>query len=416
MTMSETLEQFYGHLLDIESPWEVISIKRDTETKIVTAIVHFKDKEPLPCPECGKAGKLHDHRQRTWRHLDSCNHKTYVQASIPRVSCPEHGIKQVPVNWSEKNSRFTLEFESTVILWLREDPISTVAENFAISWDEVDGIMSRAVKRGLKRRKKTEPKNIGIDETSFQKRHEYVTVILDKDNDVIIDILEDRKAETLKNWFKTQDKSDFSKIESISMDMWDPFINAVKANFEYSDKLISFDRFHVAGHFGKALDKVRAEENRKFASAQINPLTRTKFQWLKNSEKTDNRSTKRKEFMSLTRMNLKTARAWRIKEAAALLWNYSYMGVAEKQWKLLLYWISHCRLKPMIAVGKMIKNYFWGILNAIRLKVNNSMLEAKNNRIQKIKRMACGFRNRTRFKNAILFHLGGLDLMPVATR
>lgn len=414
--MSETLEEFYNHLLGIESPWEVISIIRDTHAKVVTAIVHFKDKEPLLCPECGKAGKLHDHRKRTWRHLDSCNHKTYVQASIPRVSCPEHGVKQVPVNWAEKNSRFTLEFESTVILWLREDPISTVAENFGLSWDEVDGIMSRAVKRGLKRRKKTEPKSIGIDETSFQKRHEYVTVILDKGNDVIIDILEDRKAATLKNWFKTQDKSDFSKIESISMDMWDPFINAVKESFEYADTLIAFDRFHVAGHFGKALDKVRVEENRKLSSTLINPLIRTKFHWLKNSEKTDNRSTRRKEFLNLTRMNLKTARAWRIKEAAAMLWNYSYMGVAEKQWRHLLYWISHCRLKPMIAVGKMIRNYFWGILNAIRLKVNNSMLEAKNNRIQKIKRMACGFRNRARFKNAILFHLGGLDLMPVPTR
>ncbi len=64
----------------------------------------------------------------------------------------------------------------------------------------------------------------------------------------------------------------------------------------------------------------------------------------------------------------------------------------------------------------MIRYYFWGILNAIRLKANNSMLKAKNARIQKIKNMTCGFRNRDRFKNSILFHLGGLDMMPVATR
>jgi transposase len=415
--MSETLEEFYNNILGIESPWAVTSITRDSKTREVLANVIFKENEPLICPECGKPGKLHDHRQRQWRHLDSCNHKTLIRASIPRVACAVHGIRQVPVVWAEKNSRFTLEFESTVILWLREDPISTVAENFGISWDQVDGIMSRAVKRGLKRRNKTEPKNIGIDETSFQKRHEYVTVILDKENDLIIDILDDRKAETLKHWFKTQDKSDFSQVESISMDMWDPFINAVKANFQNANQLIAFDRFHVAQHFGKALDKVRAEESRTFASSlSNNPLVRTKYQWLRNSGRTDNRTTKRKEFLSLTRMNLKTARAWRIKESAAMLWDYSYMGVAEKEWKQLLYWISHCRLKPVMAVGKMIRNYFWGILNAIRLNVNNSMLEAKNNRIQKIKRMACGFRNRKRFKNAIFFHLGGLDLMPVATR
>jgi len=415
--MSETLEEFYSHILDIESPWEVVAIQRDGKTREVTAIVEYKASEPLVCPECGAAGKLHDHRMRTWRHLDSCNHKTMIQANVPRIECLEHGVKQVPVSWAEKNSRFTLEFESTVILWLKEDPISTVAVNFGLSWDEVAGIMDRAVRRGIARQKISKPIHIGIDETSFQKRHEYVTVILDKDNDVVIDILDDRKAETLKNWFRTQEKSDFSQIQSISMDMWDPFINAVRANFTDADKLIAFDRFHVAQHFSRALDKIRAEEHRFFAATmESNPLTRSRFSWLKNSKRTDNRSSRRKDFLSLTRMNLKTARAWRIKEAASVLWNYSYMGVAEKNWKKLLFWISHSRLKPMIAVGKTIRRYFWGILNAIRLKANNCMLEAKNNRIQRIKKTACGFRNRERFRNAILFHLGGLDLMPIATR
>ena len=123
--MSETLEEFYNNILGIKSPWAVITIERDSKTREVLANVIFKENEPIICPECGKPGKLHDHRQRKWRHLDSCNHKTLIEASIPRVSCPEHGISPVPVSWAEKNSRFTLEFESTVILWLREDPIST---------------------------------------------------------------------------------------------------------------------------------------------------------------------------------------------------------------------------------------------------------------------------------------------------
>jgi len=415
--MSESLEEFYTNLLGIEDPWEIAAIRRDSKSREVMARVRYKEDHPLLCPVCSTAGKLYDHRSRRWRHLDSCNHKTFIEADIPRVECLEHGVKQVRVVWSEKGSRFTLEFESTVLLWLRDDPLSRVAENFGLTWDEVDGIMSRAVRRGLARRKKTTPRNIGLDETSFQKRHEYVTVLLDKDTDAVIDILEDRKASTLKDWFKSQEKSDFSQLESISMDMWDPFINAVKAQFQNAESLIAFDRFHVAHHFGKALDKVRAKEHQILLMATgKSPLIRSKYQWLKNSKKTDNRDSRRKEFLNLTRLNLKTARAWRIKEAAALLWNYTYMSVAEKNWKRLLYWISHCRLKPVIAVGNMIRRYFWGILNAIRLKANNSMLEAKNARIQRIKKIACGFRNRERFKNAILFHLGGLDLMPSATR
>ena len=250
--MSESLEEFYTNLLGITDPWEVTTIKRDSKSREVTAIVALKANQPLLCPICGALSKLHDHRSRRWRHLDSCNHKTIVEADIPRVECSEHGVKQVAVTWALKGSHFTAEFESTVLLWLKGDSISTVAENFMLSWDEVDGIMSRAVKRGLARRKKSAPKKIGIDETSYQKHHQYVTVILDKDTDTVIDILDDRKAITLKTWFKTQDKSDFAQLESITMDMWDPFINAVKKYFPDAEKLIAFDRFHVSQHFANA--------------------------------------------------------------------------------------------------------------------------------------------------------------------
>lgn len=415
--MSESLEEFYTHLLDIRDSWEVAAIKRDSKSKEVTAIVALKPGIPLVCPICGMAATLHDHRFRRWRYLDSCNHKTIVEADIPRVECAEYGIKQVEVTWAVKGSRFTAEFESTVIVGLQSDSTKTVAENFGLRWDEVDGIKARAVKRGLVRREKTAPKHIGIDETSFQKRHQYVTVTLDKDTDTIIDILDDRKVDTLKAWLETQQKSDFSHVLSITMDMGDPFINAVKKNFQNAESLIAFDRFHVSQHFGKAVDKVRAEEHRGYSDGELkSPLIRSRYQWLKNSHRTDNRTSRRREFMQLTNMNLKTARAWRIKEAAISLWDYSYMGAAKRNWKDLLGWISRCRLKPMMAVGNMIRRYFWKILNAIRLKVNNSMLEAKNACIQRIKKIACGFRNKNRFKTAILFHLGGLDLQPFPTR
>lgn len=74
-----------------------------------------------------------------------------------------------------------------------------VAANFSLSWDQVDGIMKRAIRRELSRRKKSTPKQMGIDEAAFQKRHEYVSVILDKNNDAVIDILDDRKSLTISN-------------------------------------------------------------------------------------------------------------------------------------------------------------------------------------------------------------------------
>ena len=149
-----------------------------------------------------------------------------IEGKIPRVRCEEHGVKQLPVNFAQRNSRFTIAFEQAVLVWLKDDSIKTVAENFSLSWDQVDVIMQRAVERGLKRRKKNNPEHIGIDETLFQKRHEYVTVILEKENDAVIDVLDNRKSKTLKTWFREQEYCDFSDVKSVSMDMWDPFIKA----------------------------------------------------------------------------------------------------------------------------------------------------------------------------------------------
>jgi transposase len=86
-------------------------------------------------------------------------------------------VNQLPVAWAEANGRFTASFEALVISWLREAAISGVAELLHLSWTEAAGIQQRAVNRGLKRRRKQPLKEIGIDESSLQNRHEYVTLV-----------------------------------------------------------------------------------------------------------------------------------------------------------------------------------------------------------------------------------------------
>jgi transposase len=413
METTDTTNIFYKDILGVQAPWMITAVTKDEASRKVTIGIKHDPEKTLTCPICGQSTKLYDHRVRVLRYLDTCQYETFLEVYVPRIKCKKDGVQQIQIPFAEKHSRFTSRFERAIIIWLQDCPISTVAENFNLSWDEVDGIMQRAVKRGLARRKCQSVKNIGVDETSFQKRHEYVTVILDKDGDRVIDVLDDRKAETLETWLKTQKNSDLSGLESISMDMWDPYIKAVREAIPGAEKKIVFDRFHVSKHVNEALDKVRRREHNIFMKeAGESPLSKSRFQWLINSNRTDNRSGKRKTFLSLSRLNLETARAWRIKETANSLWDYVYMKVAEEAWKKLLRWISLCRIPEMIKVGQTIRNYFWGILNAIRLHETNGMVEAKNNRIQRIKRTACGFRNRNRFKNAILFHLGNLDLFP----
>lgn len=404
-------KELYEKLLGLQAPWTVSDVDlRMTESMVTVKLTH----DPVnrfPCPICGADSPIHDHRKRRWRHLDTCDFVTMIEADIPRVTCTEHGVHQVPVPWAENGSGFTAMFEAMAISWLKAAPISAVSERMKISWDQAWGIMERAVRRGEARRDMQPIKELAIDETAFQKRHEYVTVLVNRETGVVIDVLNDRKKATLKTWLE-ENKQLVQEVRSVSMDMWGPFINAVKEVIEGAEHKICFDRFHVAGYFGKALDKVRAAEHRTLSKTGVSPLTKTKHDWLRTKAQGGYKD--KRAFLQLTKQNLKTARAWRIKEAATGLWSYTYRGVAERNWKALLGWMARSRLDPMVKVGKMIRRHLWGIVNAIMHTVTNAISESINATIQKIKARACGFRNRARLRIAILFHKGGLSLLPSA--
>ncbi len=141
-------------------------------------------------------------------------------------------------------------------------------------------------------------------------------------------------------------------------------------------------------------------------------MKKSRYLWLENP---DAMSLKRwREFERLRESSLKTARAWAIKEHAMSIWHYTSRTWAEKSWLRWLSWAQRCRLEPMKKAARTIKTHLWGIINAVVLKRTNATAESVNSRIQRIKYRACGFRNRERFRTAILFHLGGLDLHPDA--
>jgi transposase len=107
-----------------------------------------------PCPKCGTACRLYDHRpQRQWRHLDTCQYQTVLHAEPPRSECRNNGVRVVKMPWAEPSSRFTALFEALAIEWLKTASQKAVAGLLQFSWDKIHGIMERAVKRGLERRK-----------------------------------------------------------------------------------------------------------------------------------------------------------------------------------------------------------------------------------------------------------------------
>ena len=118
------------------------------------------------------------------------------------------------------------------------------------------------------------------------------------------------------------------------------------------------------------------------------------------------------ELAALKKTALRVARAWAVKEAASKLWHYRSRTWATKAWTQLCAWATRTRLAPMVRVSKTIRYHLLGIVNAIVLGVSNASSESVNSKVQDLKRRANGYRNRQRFRDAILFHLGKLDLYP----
>jgi transposase len=402
--------ELYAKLLGIEVPWVVRDVDVRLQAGEVEVFIEHRAKKKLACPTCGAKCPGYDTNQRSWRHLDTMQFRTILTADVPRVECKEHGVKQIDVPWAEPGSRFTALLEIVVIDWLKEASTSAVARMLRMSWDEVDGVMQRAVKRGLARRESQPLRAIGVDETSFQKRHEYVTIVYDTERARVLEVADGRKQEALENFYWDTPLEHLQTVEVVSMDMWPAYITATREHIPDADTKIAFDRFHVAKHLGDAVNHVRKREHAELTGAGDHTLKGTRYLWLKNPE--NMKPKQRVEFESLRGTNLRVAKAWAMKETARHLWHYVSRTWASKSWNRLLDWMARSRLAPMVKVGQTLRTHLWGIINAIVLGATNAHLEAVNAKIQALKKRACGFRNRVRFRHAILFHAGGLDLHP----
>ena len=406
-TDSRTL---YATLLGLKAPWEIT----DVEMKQPPGEVHIRVALPegtlWVCPQCGDAAPIHDHQERTWRHLDTCQFPTIVHARVPRLKCPTHGIKPLPVPWAEANSRFTAMFEALAIDWLKQASVKAVADQLRISWAAADGIMQRAVRRGLQRRVLEAPRHAGVDETSFQKRHEYVTVVSDLERGVVMHVADDRGRAALDGFWTSLTPAQLGRVEAVAMDMWEPYMQSTREHLPDAEGKIVFDKFHVAQHLGDAVDQVRRQDHRVRMAAGDPLLKGTKYRWLENPQ--GRNWSEARAFNLLRGIATRVGRAWALRQAAMDLWALSYPGAADRNFAAWYRWARRSRLEPMRRVAAMIKRHWANIRTYFTHRITNAGAEALNAKIQSAKRRACGFRNRERFRTAIYFHCGGLALYP----
>jgi transposase len=404
--------EFYAQVLGLGDPWFVTDVELQVEPRRIDIFVSHEDGRLWRCPKCDRELPVYDHEQeRSWRHLDTGGFPTYIKARPPRVACPQDGVHQVLLPWAEPKSRHTKAFERFCIDVLKETDISGAANILKMSWDQCFGIMERAVARGKARKESRVPALIGVDEKAARKGHSYLTLVYSITDSTVEYIADDRKQSSLDGYFSSFSPEERERIQAVAMDMWEPYINSVTEHLTDAKDKIVFDRFHVAKHMGQAVDTVRKRENRELRAAGDDSLVGSKYMWLHAERNLPDRH--KKDFGILRSINFKTARAWAIKETLAVLWSYHRLGWAIKFYKQWFFWATHSRLQPVIDVAYMIKRHLYGILNYFSAaRITNAVAEGLNSKIQTIKKMAYGYRNREHFKTAIFFHCGGLQLYP----
>jgi transposase len=310
--------ELYRAILGLESPWTVARVDLDVKQQRVDVYAEHGKRKTWTCPECEASCGLHDHdEERTWRHLDSCQFQTYLHASVPRIRCDEHGVRQVRVPWAEPRSRFTLLFERFAIDVLHETDILGAARILAITWDEAHGIMARAVARGLSRRQHTVPEYVGLDEKSIARGQTYATIACDLTDGHVIDVAPERTWESVVRCFGRFSLNDMAGIKAVAMDMWQPFIAAITTLLPEASTKIVFDRFHIVSHMNHAVDMVRRRENRSLRAVGDERLVGSKYLWLYGTENVP--QDRFQDFYALRSANLKTSRAWASKETLRAL-------------------------------------------------------------------------------------------------
>ena len=389
--------------LGLQEPWKVDKVEFNKDEGRLDMNISRERGSKHPCPQCGKQCEVHDTQKRTWRHLNFFQYRAYIHCDVPRTTCKEHGVLQVEVPWSRPGSGFTLLFEAFMIELCKAMPVNTLANLIGEHDTRVWRVIKHYVGETRKKEDFSKVANVGIDETSSKRGHNYVSVFVNLDESRVIYATEGKDSKTVDSF-----KDDFKehggepeKVENISCDMSPAFIKGAKENFPNAD--ITFDKFHVMKKINEAVDEVRRQEQ-----AQNEFLKKSRYIWLKNPENlTKNQKIR---LGSLSSMNFKTVRAYNIKLSLKEFWEIQDLDAAVTYLKKWYFWATHSRLKPIKEFAYFIKRHWDGIIQYITSRITNGILEGINSLIQATKRKARGYRNTENFISIIYLTCSKLQI------
>jgi len=369
----------------------------------------------LLCPHCDfSTSSRYDRRPvaSTWRHLDLGSWRLEVRAELRRLSCPAHGVRREEVPFARAGSCHTRDFED-LVGWLATTMDKTaVCRLVRIDWDTVGRIITRVMDDGLDPDRLEGLFEIGVDEVSWRKRHNYLTLVSDHRRRRVVWGAEGRDTATLDGFVDELGEQRSAAVTAVSMDMSAGYAKSVAKPAHAPRAVICYDPFHVVALATKALDKVRREVWNDLRRLPDQSAARrfkgARWALLKNPGdlNDDQAATLRK----LRRRGGDLWRAYTLKEAlrAVFAGDLEEADVAY----LLDRFCSRAQrsgLKPFVTLAKTIRKHRAGILAAVRLGVNNARHEGLNRRVRQIITRAYGFHSSRAALALIMLTIGPID-------
>ena len=333
---------------------------------------------------------------------------TFVYA-MRRVNCPTCGVKVEKVPWGDGKHQLTTTYRWFLAGWAQRLSWKGVADAFGTTWQNVFCSVKHAVSWGLEHRDLKHVEAIGVDEVQWQKGHKYLTLVyqIDSGSKRLLWIGKDRTAKTFLRFFRMLGKERSGKLKFVCSDMWQPYLEVIAK--QAAQAIHVLDRFHIMQKLGKAIDEVRAGEARQMKTDGYEPvLKHSRWCLLKRPENlTDKQTVKLSE---LLKYNLKSVRAYLLKEDFQRLWEYTSPTWAGK---FLDQWCTRTmrsKIDPMKKVARTLRNHRELILNWFRAKgtMSSGIIEGFNNKVKLTTRKSYGFRTYEAIETALYHNLGAL--------
>jgi transposase len=383
-----------------------LGLKAHTVTKVEETegymIVHIDrlGHRLLRCGVCRqRCRKVHSVRKaREWRDLSMRKLPLKLRYRPRRVECPRCGLRVEDFPWAEPWARVTTTLSNAVAVLARELSWQGTARHYGLNWKSVATIVNRAVAYGLRHRARPPVHIIGIDEVSRRKGQVYLTVVYDLRRRVLLWVGEDRTEEAVKKFFtKEMGRRRCHTLQVVCMDMWAPYAKLVREHAVNAQ--ILFDRFHIVKHLNEAVDGVRRELWRQLTSKEKVTVKGTRWLLLKNPWNLNQDQNER--LSTLVRWNTPLVRAWYLKEAFQLFWDYKQPWRAEQHLRKWINSAMRSKLEPFKKFANMLRSHLDGILPWTEIRLSNGAVEGMNNKIKSISHRSFGFRTAANFIAAI---------------